>query len=309
MRNSTNALRWTLAVFLIACGSSGTPGGGAQPNSDAHGSGNDGAVADLGTTDTSSSQDAPADVASTVDVSSGPDTADVSADTTADTGQPAGPDTASDGPTTDGLPAGLKAVMITIPGNTLTPGDKVMSDRLKSSGFVVDTVSDMAVTTMFAASHDLIVISSSAESAPLGTKVRDVTVPVVSIENGEYGPMRMSGTNTGTDSGMLANQTSVTITMPNHPLAAGLTGTVTISSMAGELGWGVPAPAAVIVATLTGNPARAAVFGYAAGAAMVGGQVAPARRVGYAVREALAANLTADGLKLFDAAVTWALSK
>jgi len=307
MRNSSNALRWALVVFLVGCGSS-TPGGSNPPRPDAGGAQNDGTVADLGTTDTSSPADAAADVAAPQEVSSGLDTtADVSAVT--DTGGSGGSDTAADLPGGDGVPPGLKAVMITNPGNALTPGDKIMSDRLKSRGFVVDTVSDAAVTTMFAASHDLIVISSSAESAPLGTKVRDVTVPVVSIENGEYSPMRMSGANTGTDSGMLAGQTAVTITMPNHPLAAGLTGTVTISSMAGELGWGVPAPSAVIVATLTGNPARAAVFGYAAGAAMVGGQPAPARRVGYAVREALAANLTADGLKLFDAAVTWALSK
>ena len=38
------------------------------------------------------------------------------------------------------------------------------------------------------------------------------------------------------------------------------------------------------------------------------GQEAPARRVGFAIRETAAANLTGDGLALFDAAVTYALS-
>jgi hypothetical protein len=101
---------------------------------------------------------------------------------------------------------------------------------------------------------------------------------------------------------------TIKITDPTHPLAAGLSGTVTISTVPGELGWGVPGPKAIVVATMPDNPAHIALFGYAAGDQMVG-MTAPARRVGYAIRETLASNLSADGLKLFDAAVTWALGK
>jgi hypothetical protein len=289
-----------VALFLIVgCGASG--GTAAPDAADAAGPGPD-VTGDVSNTDVPMIEETHVDTAPVVDVPTG---SDVAPEAAAETNQPeVAPET---GGAEMGLPTGLKAIMIGAPG-AMTPGDKVMSDRLKARGFVVTLVSDAAVTTAQAAMFDLVVISSSAESAPLGTKVRDVTIPVVSIENGEYGPMRMTGTTRATDWDQTMGQTSVRITMPAHPLAAGLSGLVTISSAPGELGWGVPGPAAVIIAEMADSPTHKVIFGYLAGAQMVGG-TAPARRVGYAVREALAANLTADGLKLFDAAVTWALSK
>jgi hypothetical protein len=211
-------------------------------------------------------------------------------------------------PDTGGLPAGLKAIMITDGAATPTPGDTVMRDRLKALGFVITLVRDADVTTPQAMAMDLVVISSSAESAPLGTKVTNVTIPVLSIENGEYPMLKMSGAARGTDWDMTANQTSVTIKMPTHELAAGLTGTVKVSSKTGDMGWGVPSASAIVVATMTDNPAHIMIFGYEKGAQMVG-MTAPARRAGYAIREDLAANLTAEGGKLFDAAVTWVMGK
>jgi hypothetical protein len=59
---------------------------------------------------------------------------------------------------------------------------------------------------------------------------------------------------------------------------------------------------------MAGDSTRAALFAFPSGAEMVG-LVAPAPRVGFAIRETAAANLTSDGLALFDAAVTFALSR
>ncbi len=292
----------SLAVLFLGCSSGGGASPGNQPDADAGPSSmdvastTDSAGADMNQpqggntgTDAAAEQLPPVDAAPEIGA---PETAP----------EVAGVDMGGE----VGIPPGLKVIMIT--NGTMTAGDKVMTDRLTSRGFVVTKVSDANVTMTQAMTFDLVVISSSAESAPLGTKVRDVTIPVVSIENGEYGPLRMTGMTRATDWDQLAGQTTLKITMPTHPLAAGLSGTVTISSMVGELGWGVPAASATIVATLADNPGRAVIFGFTTGAQMVGG-TAPARRVGYAIREALAANLTADGLKLFDAAITWALSK
>jgi hypothetical protein len=300
MTKSTAAFAWLFLLFL-GCSSGGGASPGNQRDADASpsptdvSSPSDSAALDLGQ---------PQDTGPAADVAA----ADLAMDAAPDSGAPevASETSAVDVGSETAIPAGLKVVMIT--NGTMTAGDKVMSDRLQSRGFVVTKVSDAAVTTSQAMTFDLVLISSSAESAPLGSKVRDVTIPVVSIENGEYGPMRMTGTTRGTDWDMTTGQTTVKITMPTHPLAAGLSGTVTISSMVGELGWGVPAASATIVATMADNPGRAVIFGFTTGAQMVGG-TAPARRVGYAIREALAANLTADGLKLFDAAITWALGK
>jgi hypothetical protein len=292
---------WVLfLVLLLGCGSSGAPAGGQN---DAGDSGAPSPMDGAPPSDTPSAADTPA----ANDVPPAADTPPAEAPAADGGGADVG--SALDAAHEGGLPPGLKAIMITNPPpNMPTPGDVVMRDRLRALGFVVTLVSDAAVTTAEAAAQDLVVISSSAESAPLNTKVRDVTIPVVSVENGEYPMMRMTGAVRGTDFDMTAGQTSIVIKMPDHPLAAGLTGTVKIASMVGDLGWGVPAATAIVIATAADNPAHAAIFAYEKGAMMVG-MNAPARRVGYAIREALAANLTAEGGKLFDAVVTWAMGK
>lgn len=202
---------------------------------------------------------------------------------------------------------GIKAIMITDGAVIPTPGDAIMRGRLESRGATVSVISDVAVTAAAVADQDLIVISSSAESGPLGTKIRDVALPVVCIENGAFPTMGFSGTQLATDYGSTFNQTAVNV-VPSDALAfAALpAGSVTISSVPAELGWAVPATSAVVGATMADNPAHIALFGYATGSPMVG-LVAPARRVGFAIREIAAAHLTADGVALFDAAVTFAL--
>jgi hypothetical protein len=217
----------------------------------------------------------------------------------------------ADAPVTpDGLPPGLNAIMVTNGAATLSPGDVVMVDRLRGRGFVVTFVSDVAATADGVAGQDLIVISSSAESGPLGTKIRDVAIPIVCIENGAFPTMGLAGPTLATDYGSTFNQTMVTIAgvaSPGGIATGGLTGAVTITAVPAELGWAQPATGAIIAATMADNPAHAMLFGYTAGSPMVG-LAAPAGRVGYAIRETAAANLTADGLALFDAAVTFALS-
>ncbi len=207
----------------------------------------------------------------------------------------------------DGLPPGLKAILVTNGTPALSAGDAVMVDRLQSRGFVVTFTTDVAATPDVVAGQDLIVISSSAESGPLGTKLRDVAIPVLCIENGAFPTMGLSGTTLATNYGSTFNQTAVTIADGAPSLAGGLGGSVTITAAPAELGWAQPSESALIAATMADDPTHAMLFGYPAGAAMPG-LAAPARRVGFAIRETAAANLTGDGLALFDAAVTYALS-
>jgi hypothetical protein len=221
----------------------------------------------------------------------------------------AGDDAAADGAApTDGLLPGLKVVLVTNGAATPSPGDAVLIDRLRGRGFEVSFASDVAVTAASVAGQDLVLVSSSAESGPLGTKLRDVTLPIVCLENGAFPTMGFAATGLAVDYGSTFNQTTVEIVAGAPPaLTASLTGSVTITAAPSELGWAVPPASALVAATLAGEPTHAALFAYATGAEMVG-LVAPARRVGFAIRETAAANLTADGLSLFDAAVTFALS-
>lgn len=72
------------------------------------------------------------------------------------------------------------------------------------------------------------------------------------------------------------------------------------------LAWGRPAATAVAVATLIGDDSRVTLFGYLAGARLHDGTIAPARRVASFVRNPNGAVFTGDGLRLLQAAVTWA---
>jgi hypothetical protein len=216
-------------------------------------------------------------------------------------------DGASDSPS-DGLPSGLRALMVTNGAATPTAGDAVMRGRLRSRGVEVTLISDVAVTAASVTGQDFVVISSSAESGPLGTKIRDVAVPVICIENGAFPTMALTGTRLATDYGSTFNQTTVNIVADATALAGTLTGAVVIASVPSELGWAVPAASALVGARMADDATHAALFGYRAGSQMAG-LIAPARRVGFAIRETLAASLTADGLTLFDAAVTFALTR
>jgi hypothetical protein len=91
-----------------------------------------------------------------------------------------------------------------------------------------------------------------------------------------------------------------------HPLAAGLTGSPTVSASS-TFSWGKPNGNPLGIATLFGDATKFVIFGYDNMAAMTGGNMnAPARRVGFFLTDLTANVLTSAGNSLFDAAVKWA---
>jgi hypothetical protein len=202
-----------------------------------------------------------------------------------------------------GGPAGkLKATMVVRGQGTATAGDEIMIGRVKAHGFAeVVVVSDAAVTAESVVGSQLVIISSSAESGPLQAKLKDIAIPVLCIEDAEFTKMGMAKAGDHT-----AGVSQVVIDAAGSALVGAATGTLTISSKPGELGWATPAAAALKGATLPGDPSRVVVFGYEKGAQMAT-LIAPERRAGFAIRETLAANLNADGLKLFDSILEWVI--
>jgi len=201
----------------------------------------------------------------------------------------------------------LSGTALFVVGNTnLGSGDLAVKNRLQGQtlGLTVTVVTDLNSTTAMANNKTVVVISSTVTPASVGTKFRDVGVPVVSWESGNFADMKMTGTVSGTNFGTTTKQTQVAIATPSHPLAAGLTGTVTVSGSS-TFDWGVVAATGVKAATIVSNTGRATIFGYEAGSTMVG-LAAPARRVGLFLSDTTAASLTTNGWALFDAAIIWA---
>jgi DNA-binding protein YbaB len=192
----------------------------------------------------------------------------------------------------------------------LRPDDDGLRKRLEDSfGFVVDVKVATDVLAAHANGHHVIVVSESVSSSDVGSKFTSLAVPVVSLEPAIFDDLKMTGTTSNTDFGAVDNQTQLEMVKVDHPLAAGLpVGNIAVVSSAARFVWGNPGSAAVKIARLVGKPNSWGIFGYEAGATMVGLN-APARRVGCFVGENTVQLLNEAGKLLFDAAVLWAAGR
>jgi hypothetical protein len=170
-------------------------------------------------------------------------------------------------------------------------------------------VDDNLVQTSHATGKALVVISASVSSSPIGTKFRDVTVPVIVMEDDLYPDMGMTGSQ-GSQHGNTPPGTQVNIMNDTHALAAGLgLGNHAIYEGNDNRVWGVPGSAAIKIASLPSDNTKFAVFAYRTGDAMPGQpNNAPARRVGFFLYTGIDVinDTTSDGRLLFNAAVVWA---
>jgi glucose/arabinose dehydrogenase len=187
---------------------------------------------------------------------------------------------------------------------TLNNGDAAARQRLEALGYAVTVKTGAASTTADANEKGLVVVSSTVNSADVADKFRTTLVPVITWESALMDNLGMTSGASG-QQGTASNQTQLRIVSSSHPLAAGLSGTVTVTNAAANFTWGKPNANAARVAVRTVDSTQYVVFGYERGAAMPG-LTAPARRVGFFLENSTAASLTAQGWALFDAAVKWA---
>jgi hypothetical protein len=179
--------------------------------------------------------------------------------------------------------------------------------RLEGLGYQVVVKSAVTSASSDATGKAIVLISSAVTSSQVNTKFRTVPVPVLCWESALLDDLGMTGATAGRDFGIAGLQTSITITFPGHPLAAGLSGTLAVVSAPSTFSWGAPNGNAILVGRPAGSTDRAAIFAYDAGTEMPG-LVAPARRIGFFLEDNTASTLTPNGWKLFDAAVRWATS-
>ena len=173
--------------------------------------------------------------------------------------------------------------LLVVGNTTLNGTDNAIKTRLQNLGLNVVVKSATAAVSADATGKRVVVISDTVTPTNVNTKFRAVAVPVVTLDAQLFDDMGMCATAT-TDFGTTATQKSVTITNAAHPMAAGLSGTVQVTSANTTFGWGKPNANAVKIATLTTDATKATDFGYASGAAMPG-LTAPARRVGFFTRQ------------------------
>lgn len=201
----------------------------------------------------------------------------------------------------------MRTVMLVVGGANPSTAEARLRTTLMGRGFMVRVAQDEAAADVTGV--HLVILTETCASATVGIKYRDVTIPVINLEPALMDDMRMTGPESGTAYEQNAGS-QINIVDPAHPMAAGLSGLVTAvtgNSADSFMVWGVPAEAAQKVATLMGMPTRFTIFGYPTGAMMVG-QAATARRVGFFAGNAALERLNDNGVKLINAAVDWALA-
>lgn len=196
------------------------------------------------------------------------------------------------------------SVLLVTASTTLNASDTAVRNRLQTLGFTVQVKAAPSTVTADANGKALVVVSSTVTSGDVGSKFKSVTVPVFTWESAIYDDMKFVPA--GTTLGTLGSASSVTIAAPAHPMAAGLTGTPTVSS-SGTFSWGKPVSSAVKIATLPSDATKSLIFAFEAGATLSDGTAATARRVGFFLEDNTAAGLNTNGWALFQQAVTWAV--
>lgn len=193
-------------------------------------------------------------------------------------------------------------------GAPMNASDLAISNRLATLGFNVTAVLATASTTAQGTNKALIVVSSTINSGDAAAKFLNVTAPVIAWENAIFDDMLWT-LNSGSDHGTIGGQQTLTIVNPDHPLAAGLKGTVTVTRDPRTFAFGLPSTNAVVIAKSTDGNNRNVLFAYDTGATLIDGKSkALGRRVGIFLDNNTPEALTDDGWTLFDTAVSWGIA-
>lgn len=204
-------------------------------------------------------------------------------------------------------PAGAKKALFVHGGSGPNASDTLVIADLFARGLDVYTVGDTASQTSDADGKAIVVISSTVGSGNVTDKFTASAVPVMNWEQALQDNLLYTLDVAGTSRDNIAAQTQLQIVNAGHPLAAGLSGTVTVSTTV-DYSWGLPADSAVKIAKTTDGNDRYPIYAYDKGALLIDGStVAAERRVHIFFTDATYGALNSDGKKLFNAAVDWLL--
>jgi hypothetical protein len=283
-------------LLLAACGSNVGPAG--EPSEESGGAAGSGRGGSGGKRDAGADLGASGGAVVVADAAVdavGNGAVDVGADLAADSAA-SPPDAA-----TNVLP--ILLVIANDPNPSPTTG---MMAALSGAGlrFEVQNSSTTPLTPASAMGKALVIINPNTPRGNVPAAFKDVPVPVMVSKDGPSNTLMMVTGEASTAPTLHA----ITIIAPGDPLAAGFPmGNVTVYGPANRLIFGNPGPEAKKVATVAGSPNEIAIYYFAAGATMAGGFKAPAKRIGFFWHRT--SDVTADGRKLFLAAVKWAIAR
>ena len=209
--------------------------------------------------------------------------------------------------TTSGPRTGKKIVMVVQLNGPSLAVDQRIATHLEARGYSVRML-DQAQPPEAVGDAELVVISSTVSSKQVVGDWRYLAKPLLTWENDLLDDFAMTGKRHDVDFGEAEKERYLWLVNAPHPIAAGLPAGVTnVYVKQAAMSWGKPGLGATTIATLYGQPEKAAIFAYEKGATMDYESLAPARRVMFFLNNDTFANLSPAGNSMFDAAVDWAM--
>ncbi|MEW7290074.1 PKD domain-containing protein [Aquimarina sp. 2304DJ70-9] len=195
----------------------------------------------------------------------------------------------------------IKVMFVVGDKNNLTSEDQRIKSRLEQKlGFAITLFSDEEATSPQSANpFDMVLVSSTVDPRELGNDLEAARVPLMTWNPFMYGKLRLTVGELNTGFGFTQDGFStITVSDPTHPMAAGVGASTVLYSLTQSLPFGNPTTEAIVIAKAGTSPI---LFGYEASLAI------PSRRVAFPLRDQFMHLLTDEGLKMFDAAVLWTL--
>jgi len=159
--------------------------------------------------------------------------------------------------------------------------DLAIKQHLEALGYTVQILDQLQDPKQIK-QVDAIILSSTVGSKNLKAGWRQLEIPLMTWESDLNAPHRLSA---------------------NLPA-----GTLNVYKKQTMMNWGKPGLGATIIATVYGEPEKAAIWGYEKGATMDYESLAPAKRLMFFLHNDTFSDLSSDGVKLFDASVKWLMA-
>lgn len=197
-------------------------------------------------------------------------------------------------------------------GGSLPPSgsDQAVADFLSGLGYEVTSFDDergsRPSASEIADAFDAVVLSSTITSGNIAGDFRGEDIPVVFWENALLQSDREP---LASDHGVQGGVQAINIVDNSHPITEGLDlGDLTVfgSPANMSLGRGTIAPGADVLATRSGAPGDAAIIAAEAGAVLLGGHIAPARRAFLYLEDASWLVTTDAGKIILERTLAWA---
>lgn len=200
----------------------------------------------------------------------------------------------------------IGSLLFIVGSRNLSGGDLAVYRHLIEKNYHLTIQTDDDTLAFAMDDKDAILVSAGAAATrKVRAELDNINVPILSWEATLFDDFNWTGRRKNEDYGVKSGS-SIDIMSDSHPIAAGLSGTIQITSDDQEITWAIPHADADIIACLPDEFYKPALFCYDTGDIMLNSVIAKARQVGLFFSEASPAFFTDEAWAILRAAISWA---